>query len=151
MSSIMDKAKNFVAEKFADIPKPEASVADVDIKDVARDTVTYHAMVDVKNPYSHSLPICEVNYTFKSDGRLILSGNMADPGSINGDAITKLEVPLKVPHAVLVSLVKDVLRDWDIDYELEIGLIIDLPIIGNFTIPIHSKGEIKLPSLRDFF
>ena len=76
---------------------------------------------------------------------------MPDPGSIKGKETTMLEVPMKVPHSVLVSLARDIFRDWDIDYELELGLVIDLPVIGTFTIPLSSKGEIKLPSIKDFF
>lgn len=76
---------------------------------------------------------------------------MPDPGSIAGKETTKLNVEMKVPHSIIKSLVKDICRDWDIDYELNVGLIIDLPIIGNFTIPLSSKGEIKLPSIKDFF
>nr|ACK99529.1 LEA [Knorringia sibirica] len=150
MSSFMDKAKNFVGDKIADVPKPEASMSDVDLKDVAHDGVTYRATIDVKNPYSHSIPICAINYSLKRDGRLLLSGSMGDPGSIDGDKTTQLEVPLIVPHSVLVSLAKDIFSDWDIDYELDVGLIIDIPIIGDFKIPLHSKGEVKLPSLKDF-
>ncbi|KAE8055575.1 hypothetical protein FH972_012405 [Carpinus fangiana] len=52
-----------------------------------------------------------------------------------------LEVPVKVQHSVLVSLAKDIGADRDIDYELELGLTIDLPVIGN----------IKLPSIFDIF
>lgn len=58
---------------------------------------------------------------------------------------------MKVPHSVLLSLARDIGRDWDIDYELEIGLIIDLPVIGNFTIPLSQKGEVKLPTFSDLF
>lgn len=147
----MDKAKNFVAEKIAEMPKPEASIEDVDLGGVSKDGVTYNAKVGIMNPYSQSIPICEISYVLKSDGRVILSGNIPDPGSIAGKETTKLDVPMKVPHSVIVSLVKDIFRDWDIDYDLELGLIIDLPIIGNFTIPLHSKGEVKLPSIKDVF
>ena len=62
-----------------------------------------------------------------------------------------LEVPVKVPHKVLVSLAKDIGADRDIDYELELGLTIDLLVIGNFTFPLSNKGEIKLPSISDIF
>ncbi|KAE8021680.1 hypothetical protein FH972_007551 [Carpinus fangiana] len=58
---------------------------------------------------------------------------------------------LEVPHSVLVSLAKDIGADRDIDYELELGLTIDLPVIGNFAIPLSTKGEIKLPSISDIF
>ena len=54
---------------------------------------------------------------------------------------------MKVPHSILVTLAKDLGADWDFDYELDIGLTIDLPVIGNFTIPLNKKGEFKLPTL----
>lgn len=60
-----------------------------------------------------------------------------------------MEVAMKVPHSVVVSLMKDIGADWDIDYTVEIAIIVDLPVIGNFTIPLTHKGEMKLPSLRD--
>ena len=83
--------------------------------------------------------------------RVIASGTIPDPGSLKGNETTLLEVPVKVPHSVLVSLVKDIGADWDIDYGLEVGLTIDLPLIGEFTIPLSTKGEIKLPTLTDLF
>lgn len=83
--------------------------------------------------------------------RLIASGNMPDPGSLKANDTTILNIAVNVPHSVLVSLVRDISRDWDIDYELEVGLTMDLPIIGDFTIPLSSKGEVKLPTLSDFF
>ena len=67
--------------------------------------------------------------------RLIASGNMEDPGSLSGNKTTVLEVPVKVPHSVVVSLVRDIDTDWDIDYRL----------------PLSRKGEIKLLSLSDLF
>ncbi|KAL3536766.1 hypothetical protein ACH5RR_000132 [Cinchona calisaya] len=148
---LVDKAKNYVAEKVANMPKPEAAVTDVDLKGVGREGITYQADVSVKNPYSVSIPICEISCVLKSAGRVIASGNIPDPGSLKGNETSMLEVPVKVAHSVLLSLARDIGRDWDIDYELEIGLIIDLPVIGNFTIPLSQKGEIKLPTFSDLF
>ncbi|KAJ0827824.1 hypothetical protein HanRHA438_Chr17g0830291 [Helianthus annuus] len=62
-----------------------------------------------------------------------------------------LDVGVKVPHSVLVSLVKDIGADWDIDYELNIILTVDLPVVGNLNIPVNSVGEIKLPTLSSLF
>lgn len=83
--------------------------------------------------------------------RVIASGTMEDPGSLTGNDKTLLNVPVKVPHSVVVSLVRDIGSDWDIDYELELGLTVDLPLVGDLTIPLSTKGEIKLPSLSDFW
>lgn len=80
---------------------------------------------------------------------MIASGKIPDPGSIKASGITMLDVPVNVPHSILMTLIKDIATDWDIDYELELGLIIDLPVIGNLTIPLSRKGEIKLPTFKE--
>ncbi|MQM13845.1 hypothetical protein Taro_046772 [Colocasia esculenta] len=149
MTTLIDKAKEFLTEKVANVKKPEAQLMDVDLKQVSRECLTFLAKVDVSNPYGCPLPICEVSYIFKSAGRVVVSGNMPDPGSLKANDKTRLEVPLKVPHDFLISIMRDVGRDWDIDYELEVGLIVDLPVFGNFTIPLSTKGELKLPTLAD--
>ena len=149
MSGLVDKAKHYVAEKIANVPKPDASLTDVDFNKVSFDSADYIAKVSVNNPYPHPLPICEIKYTLKSVGKVIASGNMPDPGSVKASGTTVLEVPVKVPHSIIVTLVKDVAKDWDIDYELDLGLIIDLPLVGNITIPLNRKGEIKLPTLSE--
>nr|ABN14361.1 late embryogenesis abundant protein [Linderniella brevidens] len=151
MAQLVEKAKNFVAEKVANVEKPKASVDDVDLKDVGRHGITYLAKICVENPYGASIPVGEIKYTLKSAGRVIVSGNIADPGSLKGNDKTMLEPAIKVPHSALVSLIKDVGADMDIDYVLELGLVVDLPVIGNFTIPLSHKGEMKLPTFSDIF
>lgn len=68
----MDKAKEFVAEKVANVKTPEASVTDVDLKDVSREGIIYNAKVSVTNPYSVPIPICDITYSLKSAGRSII-------------------------------------------------------------------------------
>lgn len=67
--SIIDKAKNYVAEKVANMKKPEAELTDIDLTKFSRDSVTLNAKVSITNPYSHSIPICEIAYTLKSADR----------------------------------------------------------------------------------
>ncbi|KAH7511373.1 hypothetical protein ACOSP7_000917 [Xanthoceras sorbifolium] len=151
MSNLVDKAKNYVADKVANMKKPEATLTDVDLKKVSREGVECLAKVNVDNPYVHPIPICEITYILKSAARVIATGTIPDPGSLKASGQTVLEVPVKVPHSILVSLVRDIAVDWDIDYELEVSLIIDIPIFGNLTIPLSTKGEMKLPTIKDLF
>ncbi|PIN00238.1 hypothetical protein CDL12_27259 [Handroanthus impetiginosus] len=148
---LVDKAKNFVAEKVANMPKPEAAITDVDLKGFGLEGITLLAKVSVSNPYAVPIPIGEIAYTVKSAERGIASGSIPDPGSLKANDKTMLDVTVKVPHSAVVSLIRDIGGDWDIDYLLELGLIIDLPVIGNITIPMSYKGEMKLPTFSDFF
>ncbi|KAL4562660.1 hypothetical protein LXL04_026688 [Taraxacum kok-saghyz] len=132
MASLMDKAKQFVSNAVASMEKPEACVTDVDLKGVNLGSVTYLAKVKVTNPYSVSIPIGEIRYILKSFGSEIASGTIPDPGSLKGDEDTMLNIDMKVPHNILVTLVKDIAKDWDIDYELKIILVVDLPLIATY-------------------
>ncbi|MCD7455590.1 hypothetical protein HAX54_028755 [Datura stramonium] len=100
---LIDKAKNFVSEKVANMEKTEATITDVDLKKIGFDGVSFHAKVSVKNPYSVPIPIMEIDYVLKSASRVIASGRIPDPGSIKANDSTMLDVPVKVPHSVLVS------------------------------------------------
>ncbi|XP_071700894.1 desiccation protectant protein Lea14 homolog [Rutidosis leptorrhynchoides] len=151
MAGLLEQATNYVSEKVASIPKPEATVTDVDLKGVNLSSVTYNAKVNVSNPYSTPIPIGEIRYVLKSSGSEIASSTIPDPGSLKGSGDTMLDVEIKVPHSVLISLAKDIAVDWDIDYELLVYLVVDIPLIGDISIPVSSKGEIKLPSLSDYF
>ncbi|KAF9605638.1 hypothetical protein IFM89_017981 [Coptis chinensis] len=150
MSGFLSSAKNYVTDKIANIKKPEAELKDVDLSDVSRDSVTLKGKISVNNPYDRSIPICEISFVLKSGGRVIVSGTIPDPGCLAA-GLTHLDVPVKVPYSILFSLAKDIGADWDIDYEMEVGLIIDLPIVGNITLPLSQKGEFKLPTFSDFF
>lgn len=85
------------------------------------------------------------------NSRIVATGTIPDPGSLKAKTTTLVDVPAKVPHSAILSLVRDIATDWDIDYTLELGFIIDLPVFGNFTIPLTYSGEYKLPTLSDLW
>ncbi|KAL0320747.1 UNVERIFIED_CONTAM: Desiccation-related protein [Sesamum radiatum] len=66
---ILEQAKNFLAEKLANVPTPEATVTDVDFKGLGFDGLTLLAKVSVSNPYSVPIPIGEIVYVVKSSER----------------------------------------------------------------------------------
>ena len=140
-----------VRDLTALIEKPEAELTDISVGHVGHDGATLAGRIDVRNPYSHAIPVCEISYSLKSAGREVASGTMPDPGSLAAGGTTRLDVPVKVPYDFLVSLVKDAGRDRDIDYEMRVGLTVDLPILGNFTLPLTKSGELKLPTLSTIF
>lgn len=73
MSELLEKAKNFVAEKVGHVKKPEADLTDVDFKTVSFGSVEYLAKISVTNPYGVDLPICDITYNLKSVGRFQFS------------------------------------------------------------------------------
>ncbi|KAK3163246.1 hypothetical protein QOZ80_1AG0001210 [Eleusine coracana subsp. coracana] len=107
MAKLVDKAKGFVADKVAHVQKPEADLADLSVGHVGCDGATLAGRLDVRNPYSHSIPICEISYSLRSAGREVASVTMPDPGSLKASDTTSLDVPVKLPYDFLLSLAKD--------------------------------------------
>lgn len=85
------------------------------------------------------------------NSRIVATGTIPDPGSLKAKSTTLVDVPAKVPHSAILSLVRDIAADWDIDYTLELGFIIDLPVFGNFTVPLTYSGVYKLPTFSDLW
>nr|XP_043618740.1 desiccation protectant protein Lea14 homolog [Erigeron canadensis] len=151
MAGLIDKVEQFVSDTVANMEKPKATVINVNLKGINLDSVSYTAKVNVSNPYITPVPIGESTYVLKSSGSVIASGKILDPGSIKGNGDTLLDVEIKVPYSALIGLVEDIAVDWDIDYELQLNLVVEIPLIGNIGIPITHIGVIKLPSLIDLF
>ncbi|CAO2038824.1 unnamed protein product [Urochloa humidicola] len=82
MAKLVDKAKGFIADKVAKVEKPGAELADVSVGPVGRDGSTLASHIDVRNLYSHAIPVCEISYSLRSAGREVASGTMPDPGSL---------------------------------------------------------------------
>lgn len=134
MSIILGQATNFIAGTVANVPRPTATLTDVDLS-FGFDGVTLVGNVSVWNPYPLPIPIGDITYVVRSEGNVIISGTIPDPGSLAAHGNTMLDVKATIPHNAVVSLVQDVGSDWDIDYVLEVGLIVDLPVIGG-TLPL---------------
>lgn len=76
---------------------------------------------------------------------------MGDTGGVAANSSTSIEVGSKVGYNFLINLMRDIGADWDIDYDFDVGVTLKLPIIHSFTIPLHKKGTLKLPTLADLF
>ncbi|XP_026426163.1 desiccation protectant protein Lea14 homolog [Papaver somniferum] len=164
--AFIEQAVNFVEEKVAVIvmtpvnfteetvailvKKPEATLNDVILKSISFDSVTLLAKVSVSNPYITIIPIGELNYILKSAESVMASGKIQDPVSLTPMKSTLLVIEVKVPYSVVITLLRDASTEWVIDYELQLCFTFAIPVIGDVTIPITGKGEIKLPAISKF-
>ncbi|CAI9292118.1 unnamed protein product [Lactuca saligna] len=149
MCGVVDIIKHFFSNTLASIEKPKVRVVDVDLKGEKDGVYTYLVKLNFSNPYCIPIPLSEIHYVLKSSGSMIANGTIPDIGSLKAKGDTILYAEINLPHGALVTLVQDITDDWDIDYELDATLVID--IICDINIPISSNGEIKLPTIVDLF
>ncbi|KAL1809429.1 hypothetical protein ACET3Z_026419 [Daucus carota] len=129
--------------------KPEAKITHVGLKDVNLKFVTYNAKISVTNPYPTPLPIFQITHALKSADRELVSGTSPNPEPLKANTTTELDLDMKVPFTMLLSLARDIAADLDTDYDLQINVVGNVPAMGDVTIPISNKGQMKLPTLKD--
>ena len=81
--------------------------------------------------------------------RELVSGTSPNPEPLKANTTTELDFDMKVAFTMLLSLARDIGADWDIDYDLQINVVGNVPAMGDVTIPISNKGQMKLPTLKD--
>ncbi|XP_034709727.1 desiccation protectant protein Lea14 homolog [Vitis riparia] len=125
----------------------EAEVIDVVISR-SEEWMTYNAKVSLTNPYFTPIFISDVSYTLKTanSNRVIVSGSMEKrPEPLPGSEDTVLEVPIRVAHNQLMTLLEDNGGAQDKIYQLDLAVTVDLPLYKGHRIPLDWKGEIKIP------
>ncbi|MCL7027384.1 hypothetical protein MKW94_024151 [Papaver nudicaule] len=132
------------------VKKPEATLNDVVVQSVTYDSVSLLAKASVSNPYVTPILIGEINYILKSADTVMASGKMEDPGLLMPLNVTLLEIEVKVPYSVVITLLRGVITKWAINYELQLLFtFLDIPGVGGITIPITEKGVIKIPTIAE--
>lgn len=105
MAQLVNKAKNFVADKLASVKKPEAEVSDVSFKGVSRQFATFHSTVAIANPYDHDIPIGKISYSLRSAKRW--SSTLSPFFSLSGPSSCRgaLEIPNSYCYLCFYSVV----------------------------------------------
>ncbi|KAK1273306.1 hypothetical protein QJS04_geneDACA012341 [Acorus gramineus] len=56
MAQLVDKAKNWVSEKVANVKKPEAELGDISVKNVSKDSTNFTSQNSCSRTSSRALP-----------------------------------------------------------------------------------------------
>ncbi|XP_021906281.1 uncharacterized protein LOC110820945 [Carica papaya] len=145
-SQVIQHLKTCATDAINSLTKVNIRLAGIGVKSVHLTFIEFSVRISINNRILHLLPIPDISYNFKMGGREVSAG------AVNSEALeasdkTNLEFILKVPYDIVISIIRDVGSDWDVDYEIHVHLTFHVPIISHITIPLSKTGEIKLPKL----
>jgi LEA14-like dessication related protein len=127
------------------VSSPRVTLSDVQVLGLGFRSQTFLLSFDVANPNPFPLPVSNVGYGVRLDGRRFASGETPSSFTIpaDGDASFAISVDLNLLQTApqLLSIVRDGTRN-DIDYEVEGRFGVDIPLTP--TIKYHNSGKVRL-------
>jgi LEA14-like dessication related protein len=129
--------------------KPTAAITGMKLQDMSLTDVTMLFDVKVDNPYLVALPLGNLDYALASQGQQFLSGNSLIQGTIPAQGSKTLPVPLKVNFMKLLNAVKGVRPGDSVPYKADLGLSLDVPIMGAMRVPMSKEGNLDIPTKAD--
>jgi len=110
----------------------------------------------VENPNAIAVNLAGFDYRLSVDGRSVLQGDRKRRLELPAKDATTLEVPLRLNFGDVAGVVGSFAGRDRIDYEIQLGLDVDVPVLGQRrveavtadSLPIPHRPDIALRSLR---
>ena len=133
--------------RHAETIKPTARLTDTRLTNISFEQadLVFDLAVQNRNPFAISLAGLE--YDLKIENRSLVSGITAQGLKIEPAATSKVELPVTLKFADLKKLPGELWQQDKFSYQLDSRFIVDLPVIGNYAIPLAKQGELPVPRL----
>ena len=133
--------------RHADTIKPTARLTDTRLTniDFEQADLVFDLAVQNQNPFGINLAGLE--YDLKIENRSLISGITAQGLKIGPAATSNVQLPVTLKFADLKKLPGELWQQDKFSYQLDSRFIVDLPVIGNYAIPVAKQGELPVPRL----
>ena len=126
--------------------KPTASITGMKLQGISLTDATMLFDVKVDNPYMIAIPLGNLDYALASQGQQFLNGQADIQGKIPAQASKTVPVPLKINFLKLIGAVKGARPGASIPYKADMGLSLNVPIMGSIRVPMSKEGQLDIPS-----
>ncbi|XP_058081225.1 desiccation-related protein At2g46140-like [Magnolia sinica] len=151
----LNKVKDFIQdigdkiEEAVGFGYPTADVSAVHISSINLKQADLVIDILITNPNPIPIPLVDINYLVESDGRKLVSGLIPDAGTVHAHGSETVKVPVTLIYSDIKNTYNEIKSGSVIPYRVKVDLIVDLPVIGNITLPLEKKGEIPIPYKPD--
>ena len=133
--------------KYTDTVKPTAQLTGAHITNINFDKVDLVFDLEVENKNPITLDLAGLDYDFKIEGQSLVSGVTAKAIKLKANATSPVQLPVTLKYDDLKKLSGDLWNKDQLSYDLQTTFNINLPVIGNYAIPVSKQGELPVPKV----
>ncbi|MCG8016015.1 MAG: LEA type 2 family protein [Candidatus Thiodiazotropha sp. 'RUGA'] len=105
--------------------------------------------VEVDNPNPVAISLDGLDYDLKLLNRSFLKGQQSMGMSLAADGKSQVKLPVRMEFERLLEHYSELSKRDDVPYQLDLGLGIDVPLLGRVRLPMSYQGRLPVPKLPD--
>ncbi|MEW8310669.1 MAG: LEA type 2 family protein [Candidatus Thiodiazotropha taylori] len=105
--------------------------------------------VEVDNPNPVAISLDGLDYDLKLLNRSFLKGQQSMGMSLAADGTSQVKLPVRMEFERLLQHYSELSNRDDVPYQLDLGLGIDVPLLGRVRLPMSYQGRLPVPKLPD--
>ena len=133
--------------RHAETIKPTASLTGTRLTSISFEQADLVFELAVQNQNPFAINLAGLEYDLKIENRSLISGITARGLKIGPAATSNVQLPVTLKFADLKKLPGEIWQQDKFSYQLDSRFIVDLPVIGNYAIPVAKQGELPVPRL----
>jgi LEA14-like dessication related protein len=141
-------------EREAERRKPSASIDSTRVTGFDFDAARLLVDVRVDNPNPVGIEIAGLDYELRLNGERVLTGDSTDRSDIPARGSGTVAVPITLNYGDLADRVAHLRGRDTVDYAIDLGIMVDVPLLGKRRLPATASGTVPIPqrpeiALRD--
>jgi len=135
--------------KHAETIKPTAKLTDTRLENINFEQADLVFDLAVENQNPIAINLAGLNYDLKIENQSLISGVTAQGLEIKPASTSTVQLPVTLKFDDLKKLPGELWQKDSFAYQLDTKIVVDLPIIGNYAIPVTKRGELPVPKLPE--
>ena len=135
--------------KHAETIKPTAKLTDTRLANINFEQAELVFDLAVENQNPVAINLAGLNYDFKIENQSLMSGVTAQGLEIKPASTSAVQLPVTLKFDDLRKLPDELRQQDSFSYQLDTRIIVDLPLVGHYAIPVTKHGELPVPKLPD--
>lgn len=133
--------------KHAETIKPNAELTATRLANINFDQADLVFDLAIENQNPIAINVARLDYDLKIEDQALLSGVTAQGLQIKPVSTSTVQLPVTLKFDDLRKLPGEIWQQDHFTYQLDSAFVVDLPVIGPYTIPVSKKGELPVPKL----
>ena len=135
---------------IVDVEKPTAEVAGVSLGSLSLEQATLLVDVAVSNPNGFALDAAGFDLDLAVGGSPLASVNQPDATvTVPANGSESVQLPVTLKFSDVANAIGGLSGENSVDYTLDGNVLMDIPVMGNISIPVNFTGELPIPQLPD--
>jgi LEA14-like dessication related protein len=137
-------------KKIVDIKEPVLSIDQVSVTSLSFESISLLFDIGISNPNQLSVKLNGFDYNLFLDDQNFISGQQIEDIYVKSLEKSSIKIPLHLNFKEIYQSFQSLTGKDSVRYQLKVGMMFDLPILGKTRIPIQTIGNVpllKLPSI----